>query len=133
MNIITYWTFDMFHIWHLNLLRKCRELAGDDKLIVWVSSDEFNALKKKECIIPLEQRIEIINALDIADEIIIENTREQKAEDIKHYEAQLVIGADWVGKFDDYWCIYIPRTKDISTTDIKKKVIDLYLKKTECK
>jgi len=128
MNIITYWTFDMFHIWHLNLLKRCRDLAWDDKFIIWISSDEFNKLKNKETIIPLEQRMQIIESLDLADEIIIENTREQKKEDMLHYQAKLVMGSDWVNKFDEYDCIYLCRTKDISTTDIKKKIIDLYLK-----
>ena len=121
--ILTYGTFDMFHIGHLNLLKRLKEKG--DYLVVAVSTDEFNKKKNKHSIIPFEQRKEIVEAIKYVDLVIPENTWEQKKEDIKKYNIDLLImGDDWKGKFDylkEYCNVeYIPRTKDISTTKIKK-------------
>ena len=55
--VITYGTFDLFHVGHLNLLRRAKELG--DYLIVAVSSDAFNALKGKKAYHPIEDRVKI--------------------------------------------------------------------------
>lgn len=59
--VITYGTFDLFHIGHLNLLRRAKALG--DFLIVGVATDEFNLVKGKKSFIPYEQRIEIVKAI----------------------------------------------------------------------
>ncbi len=120
--VITYGTFDMFHIGHLELLKRIKNYA--DELIVAVSTDEFNEIKGKKTIIPYNQRARIVEAIKYVDRVIPENSWEQKIEDIKKYDIDiLIMGDDWKGKFDflkDYCdVIYLPRTKDISSTDLK--------------
>ncbi|WP_407455936.1 adenylyltransferase/cytidyltransferase family protein [Fibrobacter sp.] len=124
---ITYGTFDLFHIGHLRLLKRIADLA--DELYVAVSSDEFNAIKGKTCVIPFEERAEIVDALGCVTRVIREDNWEQKVTDVLDNHCDLfVMGDDWKGKFDflkDYCdVIYLPRTPGVSTTDIKQ-----YLKK----
>ena len=121
--IITYGTFDMFHIGHLRLLQRLKSLGG--KLIVAVSTDEFNREKGKRAMIPYEQRADIVANIKCVDQIIPEKNWEQKIEDIQKYNVDIfAIGNDWKGKFDflKEHCevIYLERTKDISTTELKK-------------
>lgn len=125
--VITYGTFDMFHIGHLRLLKRAKSLG--DRLIVGVSTDEFNAEKGKKVLIPFEQRREIVESIKYVDEVIPENSWDQKEEDIRRYGVDLlVMGADWEGKFDHLkeLCevVYLPRTENISTTDLKKSLIN---------
>lgn len=120
--VLTYGTFDMFHIGHLNLLNRLKNLGS--KLIVAVSTDEFNALKGKKTLIPFEQRALIVQNIKCVDMVIAEDTWEQKIEDIKKYNIDIfAMGDDWEGKFDflkDYCeVIYLPRTENISTTQLK--------------
>ena len=123
--VITYGTFDLFHIGHLKLLKRARELG--DYLIVGVSTDEFNKLKGKKSVFPFEERKEIIESIKFVDKVIDENKWEQKIDDIKKYNIDIfVIGDDWKGKFDflkDYCeVVYLPRTENISSTFLKKKI-----------
>lgn len=120
--VITYGTFDMFHIGHLNLLGRLAELG--DELIVAVSTDEFNALKGKKTLIPYEQRVEIVRNIKCVDKVIAEEAWEQKIEDIQKYDIDVfAMGNDWEGKFDflKMHCevLYLPRTEDVSTTELK--------------
>lgn len=120
--VITYGTFDLFHIGHLNILRRSKALG--DYLVVAVSTDEFNALKGKKCTYPYEQRAEIVKAIKYVDEVIPENNWEQKADDIRNNNIDVfVMGDDWTGKFDflKEHCevVYLTRTEGISTTEIK--------------
>lgn len=123
--VITYGTFDMFHIGHLNLLRR---LAGlGDRLIVGVSTDEFNELKGKRTMIPFEQRAEIVRSIRYVDEVIPEACWEQKEEDIQRYGvATFAIGDDWRGEFDFLLprcqVVYLPRTEGVSTTELKRSL-----------
>jgi glycerol-3-phosphate cytidylyltransferase len=122
--VITYGTFDMFHVGHLNLLKRAKNLGS--KLIVAVSTDEFNSLKNKKSIISYEQRVKIVSHIDCVDMVIAEESWEQKVEDIKKYGVDVfAIGDDWIGKFDflKEFCevVYLERTKGISTKKIKEK------------
>ena len=123
--ILTYGTFDMFHIGHLKLLERLSQLG--DRLIVAVSSDEFNELKGKKTIIPYEQRAKIVEAIKYVDMVIPEHHWKQKVEDIKKYNVDIfAMGHDWEGKFDtlkDYCeVVYLPRTEGISTTALKEQL-----------
>jgi len=123
--IITYGTFDMFHIGHLKLLQRLKSMA--DTLIVAVSTDEFNKGKGKSTLIPFDQRAEIVQNIKCVDMVIAEENWEQKVDDIKKYNIDIfAIGDDWEGKFDflkDHCEVaYLPRTSDISTTDLKKSL-----------
>jgi len=125
--VITYGTFDMFHIGHLNLLNRLAELG--DELIVAVSTDAFNALKGKKTLIPYGQRAEIVRNIKCVSKVIAEESWEQKVEDIKRHEVDIfAMGDDWEGKFDflEPHCevLYLPRTKDVSTTELKVALND---------
>ena len=132
--IITYGTFDLFHVGHLRLLKKLKSLG--DKLIVAVSTDEFNSLKGKKTIIPYEQRKEILESIKCVDLVIPESNWEQKIIDIKKYEVDIfAIGKDWEGKFDflKEYCevIYLERTKDISSSQLKSTLKTISVSKSE--
>ncbi len=121
--VITYGTFDLFHVGHVNILRRARELG--DYLIVALSSDEFNAIKNKKAYHSYEDRKQILEAIRYVDEVIPEFTWEQKIKDVQEHNVDVfVMGDDWEGKFDflKEYCevVYLPRTEGISTTKIKQ-------------
>lgn len=121
--VITYGTFDMFHVGHLNLLNRAKQFG--DKLIVAVSTDEFNLLKGKKTIIPYKDRAKIVKNIKSVDCVIPENSWDQKIQDVKNYGVDtFIIGEDWKGKFDflEEYCtvMYLPRTDGISSTYLKK-------------
>src|SRR5690625_5262414 len=121
--VLTYGTFDLLHVGHINLLRRAKALG--DYLIVAVSTDEFNAIKNKKAYYSYEDRKTILEAIKYVDEVIPENDWEQKINDVqKHQIDTFVMGHDWEGEFDflkDYCeVIYLPRTEGISTTKIKE-------------
>ena len=120
--VITYGTFDLFHLGHLNILKRAK--ACGDYLVVAVSTDEFNAVKGKKCIYPYEHRAQIVEAIKYVDLVIPEKNWEQKVEDIKKHQIDVfVMGNDWKDKFDflSDLCelVYLPRTENVSTTQIK--------------
>lgn len=122
--VITYGTFDLLHYGHINLLRRAKALG--DYLIVVLSSDEFNwNAKHKKCYFNYEERRQLLEAIRYVDLVIPENSWEQKIQDVREYHVDtFVMGDDWEGKFDflkDYCeVVYLPRTPEISTTQIKK-------------
>ncbi|EGQ9575917.1 adenylyltransferase/cytidyltransferase family protein [Vibrio alginolyticus] len=125
-NVITYGTFDVFHVGHLRLLERAKSLG--DNLIVALSTDEFNLTHKgKVTAIPYPDRAEIVNAIKHVNQVIPETSWEQKIEDVKKYNIDIfVIGDDWEGEFDflKEHCevVYLSRTENISSTDIKNHI-----------
>lgn len=120
--VLTYGTFDLLHVGHINLLRRAKALG--DKLIVAISTDEFNAMKHKQAYYPFEQRKQILEAIRYVDLVIPEENWEQKVSDVQKYNVDtFVMGHDWEGEFDflKEYCevIYLPRTDGISTTKVK--------------
>lgn len=127
--VITYGTFDLFHVGHVNLLKRARALG--DRLIVAVSTDEFNESKGKVTLVPYEQRVAILEACRYVDLVIPEASWDQKRQDIiEHGVNTFVIGNDWQNKFDDLndlcQVVYLDRTKDISSTAMKQ-AIDVFM------
>lgn len=123
--VITYGTFDLFHMGHLRLLERLRALG--DHLTVAVSTDEFNALKGKASVVCFAERAHIVRALRCVDEVIPENTWAQKHTDIPELKISVFgMGDDWRGKFDELrdLCevVYLPRTEGISTTLIRQSI-----------
>ena len=129
--VITYGTFDLFHVGHLKIFQRAKEYG--DELVVAVSTDEFNKIKNKKTIVPYLQRREIVSNIKCVDMVIPEENWEQKRSDIKKYDINiLIMGHDWEGKFDDMKdvckVIYLPRTEGVSSTGIKtslKKFISI--------
>ncbi len=122
--VITYGTFDLLHYGHINILKRAKALG--DYLIVAVSSDEFNESKKgKHCYFPYEKRKALVEAVRYVDLVIPECDWEQKRSDMHEYHIDtFVMGDDWEGQFDflreeGVEVVYLPRTPEISTTQIK--------------
>jgi len=122
--VITYGTYDLLHYGHINLLQRAKALG--DYLIVALSTDEFNwNMKQKKCYFSYDERKKMLEALRAVDLVIPEENWEQKRTDVKLYQIDtFVMGDDWKGKFDfleeeGVEVVYLPRTPEISTTQIK--------------
>ena len=130
--VITYGTFDLLHVGHINLLRRAKALG--DYLNVVCSSDEFNAGKGKKAYHSFEDRKTILEAIRYVDEVLPEYTWEQKIDDVVNNNVDIfVMGDDWKGKFDflkEEGCevVYLPRTPEISSSQIKE---DLHTKENK--
>ena len=127
--VITYGTFDLLHYGHINLLKRAKALG--DYLIVCLSTDEFNwKEKQKKSYFTYEQRKALLESIRYVDLVIPEESWEQKRTDIHEYHVDVfVIGDDWKEKFDflkEEGCeaVYLPRTPEISMTQIKSKLKD---------
>ena len=123
--VITYGTFDLLHYGHINLLRRAKALG--DYLVVALSTDEFNwNEKRKKCYFTYEQRKSLLESIRYVDLVIPEENWEQKRTDAHEYHIDtFVMGDDWTGKFDflrdeGVEVVYLPRTPEISTTQIKQ-------------
>ena len=120
--IITFGTFDVFHVGHLNILQRAKQLGG--KLVVGVSSDALNIAKKgRTPVYSQSDRMGIVAGLKCVDRVFLEESLELKADYIRQFNADmLVMGDDWAGKFDSFsfLCevVYFPRTPSVSTTSI---------------
>ncbi len=126
--VLTYGTFDLFHIGHLNILKNARSLG--DRLIVGLSTEEFNSIKGKQTIVPYGHRKQILESIRYVDLVIPENSWEQKITDIQqHTVSVLAMGDDWRGKFDflQPHCdvVYFARTDDISSSTLKEDIFTL--------
>ena len=122
--VITYGTFDLLHYGHINLLRRAKALG--DYLIGALSTDEFNDVEKhKRCYFSYNERKLLLEAIRYVDLVIPEENWDQERSDVHLYHVDtFVMGDDWVGRFDflkEEGCevVYLPRTPEISTTQIK--------------
>jgi glycerol-3-phosphate cytidylyltransferase len=124
--IITFGTFDVFHVGHLRILERAASLG--DHLIVGISTDKLNIEKKgRPPVYEQHERMEIVAALKCVNEVFFEESLALKRQYISDYSAHcLVMGDDWVGKFDDLEnvceIIYLARTPSISTTEVIEKI-----------
>jgi len=123
--VLTYGTFDLLHHGHIRLLKRAKALG--DYLVVAVSTDEFNAGKGKKAYHDYALRKEILESIRYVDLVIPEESWEQKVDDVKRYEIDIVaMGDDWADsdRFDylKEYCelVFLPRTEGVSTTDIKE-------------
>ena len=120
--VITFGTFDVFHIGHVSILERAKSYG--DYLIVGVSSDDLNLSKKgRKPIYSEKDRKKIIKSLSCVDEVFSETSLELKRQYINDFNADiLIMGDDWTGKFDNHMdqceVIYLPRTPSISTKEI---------------
>lgn len=127
--VITFGTFDMFHVGHLNILERAAEYG--DELIVGISTDKLNFSKKqRNPVCPEHNRAAIVSALKCVSDVFYEESLELKREYISEHRADiLVMGDDWAGKFDHLndicEVIYLPRTPSISTTELIEVVKDI--------
>lgn len=121
--VLPYGTFDLLHKGHIKLLSRAASFG--DRLIVGLSTDEFNLTQKdKKAYNSYADRKYLLEAIKYVDLVIPEENWEQKVNDIQTYEVDVfVIGDDWRGKFDYLKpyvdVVYLERTSGISTTQIK--------------
>jgi glycerol-3-phosphate cytidylyltransferase len=124
--VITFGTFDVFHVGHLRVISRAASFG--DRLVVGVSADELNFRKKGRLpVFSQGERLEIVGALKPVDEVFVEESLELKRDYIRQYDAQvLVMGDDWAGKFDEFQDVcrveYLTRTPAISTTALIEKI-----------
>lgn len=127
--VITYGTFDVLHQGHINLLRRAKELG--DWLIVGVTTDNFDLergkLNTRDSVM---KRVQAVKDTGYADEVIIEEYKGQKIDDIQKYNVDVfAIGSDWEGYFDylKEYCevVYLPRTQGISSTKLRESQISV--------
>ncbi len=124
--VITFGTFDVFHVGHLRVIERAASLG--DRLVVGVSADALNIRKKGRAPVFSEgERMEIVAALRVVDEVFREDSLEQKRDYIlEHGASVLVMGDDWAGRFDEFGdiceVVYLPRTPAISTTALIEKI-----------
>jgi len=122
--VVTFGTFDLFHVGHLRILERARALG--DRLVVGVSTDSLNLAKKgRYPVYPQEERIEIVRSLRGVDEVFVEESLEQKRDYLVRWKADvLVMGHDWEGRMDEFKdiceVVYLPRTENISTTEVEE-------------
>lgn len=126
--------YDLFHIGHLNLLRKAKSQC--DYLIVGVSTDDLVSYKHKHSVIPFEERKEIVGAIKYVDEVVTqENMNKIEAWEKYHFNVMFV-GDDWKGtdKWEQIECelnevgarvVYFPYTKGTSSTLINETLNNL--------
>jgi glycerol-3-phosphate cytidylyltransferase len=120
--VITFGTFDVFHVGHVRVLNRAAALG--DRLVVGVSSDALNFAKKARYpVFTQDERMEIVANVRSVDAVFVEESLEAKRDYvIEHEAAILVMGDDWAGKFDELndvcQVVYLPRTPSVSTTAI---------------
>lgn len=118
--VITFGTFDVFHVGHLSLLERARALG--DHLAVGVSTDVLTQMKKARApVFGYAERSRIIAALKCVDGVFAEESLDRKRDYLVQHRANiLVMGDDWRGRFDGFAdvcrIVYLPRTPSISTT-----------------
>ncbi len=125
--------FDMFHIGHLNILKKAKENC--EYLVVGVTTDELAHYKNKSAIIPFEERLAIVEAIKYVDKAVPQENM-NKLEACKKYGAEVIfVGDDWKGT--DKWnkieqdlatigaeVVYFPYTKGTSSTILREKLLN---------
>lgn len=124
--------YDMFHIGHLNVIRRAKEQC--DYLIVGVSTDELvQHDKHKTPVIPFEQRCAIVEAIKYVDEVVPQFDKNKFAAWEKYRFNKMFVGSDWQGtdawnKFEEQFrpygveIVYLPHTDGISSTALAEKL-----------
>ena len=124
--VVTFGTFDVFHVGHLRVIERAAALG--DRLVVGVSADALNLRKKgREPVFSQAERMEIVGALRCVDEVFVEESLESKRDYLVQHDADvLVMGDDWRGRFDEFRdiceVVYLTRTPAISTTALIEKI-----------
>lgn len=130
MSVIGYTTgvFDLFHIGHLNILKRAKEQC--DYLIVGVTVDELVTYKGKKAFIPFEERAAIVEAIKYVDKVVPQTSMDKMAAWEKLHFNKMFVGDDWKGT--DTWkhweaefykvgvdIVYFPYTKQTSSTELR--------------
>lgn len=138
MTVIGYTTgvYDLFHVGHLNILKRAKEHC--DYLIVGVTVDDLVSYKGKQVVIPYEERVEIVQAVRYVDEVVPQTTMDKMEAWNKYHFNKMFVGDDWKGTPTwNHWeeefskvgveIIYFPYTKTTSSTKLRE-VLDIISK-----
>lgn len=138
MTVIGYTTgvYDLFHVGHLNILKRAKEHC--DYLIVGVTVDDLVSYKGKQVVIPYEERVEIVKAVRYVDEVVPQTTMDKMEAWNKYHFDKMFVGDDWKGTPTwNHWeeefskvgveIIYFPYTKTTSSTKLRE-VLDIISK-----
>lgn len=126
VTVVTFGTFDVFHVGHLRILERARALGG--RLVVGISTDDLNIKKKgRPPVFPQFERMEIVAALRCVDDVFFEESLDLKRDYlIRHQASILAMGDDWAGKFNHFGdickVVYFDRTPSVSTTAVIEKI-----------
>ena len=120
--------FDLFHVGHLNILKRAKEQC--DHLIVGVTIDELVSYKKKSAFIPFEERAAIVEAIRYVDKVVPQDSMDKMLAWEKYHFDKMFVGDDWKGT--DVWnhweeefrkvdveIVYFPYTKKTSSTQLR--------------
>ena len=122
--------FDLFHIGHLNILKRAR--LECDYLIVGVTSDELSiSAKNKKLIIPFQERMDIVESIKFVDEVVPQTSYDKMEAWNNLKFDKMFVGDDWKGtdqwnqiekEFSQYGVeiIYFPYTTHTSSTVLRK-------------
>ena len=124
--------YDMFHIGHLNVIRRAKEQC--DYLIVGVSTDELvQHEKNKTPVIPFEERIAIVEAIRYVDRVVPQTDKNKLSAWEKYHFNKMFVGSDWKGtpqwiSFEKQFSplgveiVYLPHTDGISSTQLTEVI-----------
>ena len=124
--------YDMFHIGHLNVIRRAKEQC--EHLIVGVTTDELCYRRKNKYPIICEQdRMEIIKAIRYVDEVVLQEDMDKLSSVIKYHADAVFVGSDWQGteawkkyeqEFSEVGCtvVYLDHTDGISSTILRDRL-----------
>ncbi|MEJ5230088.1 MAG: adenylyltransferase/cytidyltransferase family protein [Pseudothermotoga sp.] len=120
--VLTYGSFDLFHIGHLNFLQKARDFG--DRLVVGVTTDEFDLLKGKVDLFNYEERAKVVESIKYVDEIFPAKGWEEKIEDIEKYKPHVIVASEeWREKYEPLRKLcrveFLPRTQGISSSRLR--------------
>lgn len=137
-HVIGYTTgvYDMFHIGHLNIIRRAKEQC--DYLIVGVSTDELVQKEKfKMPVIPYDERVEIVSAIKYVDQVVPQTDKNKLAAWKNYHFDKMFVGSDWQGspqwiEFEKQFAplgveiVYLPHTDGISSTALTEVIKKLH-------
>ena len=122
--------FDLFHVGHLNILKKAKEYC--EELVVGVSTDELVwNYKNKVPVIPYEERVAIVSAIKYVDKVVPQPNKDKMSAWNKYHFKKMFVGSDWQGtsvwqKFEEQFSevgveiVYLPHTEGISSTILRE-------------
>lgn len=141
MKVISLGTFDLLHVGHFNLLKKCKEISGEDEVVIALNKDEFiERYKGKAPILNFKERKQSLLALPWVDQVIpnrqVTPSTSAMPTIVESGARMVVIGSDWarrdyVGQLHTSWdefdkygigIIYVNYTWGISTTELKERI-----------
>ncbi|AJC74259.1 glycerol-3-phosphate cytidiltransferase [Pseudothermotoga hypogea DSM 11164 = NBRC 106472] len=121
--VLTYGSFDLFHVGHLNFLQRAKTYG--DYLIVGVATEAFNLQKGKISLFSYEERAKIVENIKCVDEVFPANSWEEKVKDIERYKPDVIVASEeWKEKYEPLKKLcgveFLPRMANISSSKFQQ-------------